>query len=433
MKIRTCFSITLLLIGATSLPAADWPQWRGPDRTDVSKETGLLKKWPDEGPKRVWFYKEAGLGYSGPSIVGGKLFTMGTRENEEVLFALNADTGKELWVAKLGKILENAWGNGPRGTPTVDGERVFTLSGEGNLVCAQVSDGKIVWTTAMKDVGGKLPGWGYTESVVVDGEQVVCTPGGDQGTIAAFNKSDGKLRWQSKDIKDKAQYSSIIPATINGEKQYVQLTTESVFAVSPKDGALLWRVDFPGKTAVIPTPIVKDNFIFVTAGYGAGCKLIEIKPGNEATEVYANKVMKNHHAGFSLGNVLITAQAGGELRAGFNLPDDFGTDPIGPGAATPTPVTGSRGAERARTFDLGFYLFTRAEGRAVAHNIFLDGNTFGNSASVDRKWFVADLSVGASVNYRNTKLTYALVYRTKEFYGQDEAQVFGSVSVNFAF
>src|SRR5687768_4563906 len=117
--------------------ASDWPQWRGPDRTDVSKETGLLKKWPDEGPKRVWLYKEAGLGYAGPSIVGGKLFTMGTRENEEVLLALDANTGKELWMAKLGKVLENHWGNGPRGTPTVDGDRVYTLSGEGVLVCAQ--------------------------------------------------------------------------------------------------------------------------------------------------------------------------------------------------------------------------------------------------------------------------------------------------------
>jgi outer membrane protein assembly factor BamB len=300
MKIRILSSLVFLLVGTTVSFAADWPQWRGPERTDVSKETGLLKKWPDEGPKRVWLFKEAGLGYAGPSIAGGKLFTMGTRENEEVLLALDANSGKELWVAKLGKVLENNWGNGPRGTPTVDGDHVYTLSGEGLLACAQVADGKIVWTKAMKDVGGKIPGWGYTESVVVDGAQVVCTPGGDQGTIAAFNKTDGNLLWQSKGIKDTAQYASIIPATINGEKQYVQLTMESVLGVSAKDGALLWRVDFPGKTAVIPTPIVKDNFVFVTAGYGVGCKLIEIKPGNQATEVYANKIMKNHHGGVVL-------------------------------------------------------------------------------------------------------------------------------------
>ena len=138
------------------------------------------------------------------------------------------------------------------------------------------------------------------------------------------------------------------------------------------------------------------------------------------------------HAGVALGNVQTYANLGAELRAGLNLPDDFGTAPIGPAATTSTPVDGRQGAERAH-FDLGLYVFARADGRAVAHNIFLDGNTFGDSPSVDRKWFVADLSVGAAVNYKNTKFAYAFVYRTEEFYGQKEAQVFGTVSVNFAF
>ena len=138
------------------------------------------------------------------------------------------------------------------------------------------------------------------------------------------------------------------------------------------------------------------------------------------------------HAGITLGNVSTYANLGGELRVGLNLPDDFGTASIGPSATTSTPVDGRQGADRSR-FDLGLYLFARADGRAVAHNIFLDGNTFGNSASVDRKWFVADLSAGVAVNYKNTKLAYAFVYRTEEFYGQKEAQIFGTVSMNIAF
>ena len=138
------------------------------------------------------------------------------------------------------------------------------------------------------------------------------------------------------------------------------------------------------------------------------------------------------HAGLAVGNVQTYANLGGELRAGLNLPDDFGTASISPAATTSTPVEGSQRAPRSR-FDLGLYLFARADGRAVAHNIFLDGNTFGNSPSVDRKWFVADLSVGAAVNIKNTKLAYAFVYRTKEFYGQKEGQIFGTVSMNFAF
>ncbi len=139
------------------------------------------------------------------------------------------------------------------------------------------------------------------------------------------------------------------------------------------------------------------------------------------------------HAGIAVGNVYDYVNLGGEFRVGLNLPDDFGTAGISPGSTTSTPVEGNQQAQRARVFDLGAYVFARAEGRAVAHNIFLDGNTFGDSPSVDRKWLVADVSVGASVNYKNTKLTYALVYRTEEFETQEEGQVFGSVTVNFAF
>ena len=138
------------------------------------------------------------------------------------------------------------------------------------------------------------------------------------------------------------------------------------------------------------------------------------------------------HAGLAVGNVHTYANLGGEFRAGLNLPDDFGTASIGPAATTSTPVEGGQQADRARGFDLGLYLFARAEGRVVAHNIFLDGNTFGDGPSVDHRWLVGDFSVGASLNYKNTKFTYALVYRTKEFEGQEEAQLFGSISVNFA-
>ena len=138
------------------------------------------------------------------------------------------------------------------------------------------------------------------------------------------------------------------------------------------------------------------------------------------------------HAGIALGNVQIFANLGGELRAGLNLPDDFGTSAISPATTTSTPVDGTQSAERSR-FDLGLYVFASVDGRAVAHNIFLDGNTFGNSPSVKHRELVADLSVGVAVNYKNTKFAYAFVYRTEEFYGQNEAQVFGTVSVNFAF
>jgi outer membrane protein assembly factor BamB len=278
----------------------DWPQWRGPDRSDVSKETGLLKKWPAEGPKRLWLFENAGNGYSGPAIANGKYFTIGTRDNSECVIALDANIGKELWTAKLGGELENRWGGGPRGTPTVDGDRVYALSGKGDLACINVADGKVLWTASMTGMGGKTPNWGYTESVLVDGDKVVCTPGGSKGAMAALNKTTGKVIWRSTDFTDDAQYASVVPANVHGQRQYIQLTMQHVVGIAAKDGKQLWSSDWPGRTAVIPTPIHHDSHVYVTAGYGVGCKLVKIEPDNKVTTVYENKVMKNHHGGVIL-------------------------------------------------------------------------------------------------------------------------------------
>ena len=299
-RLLTAF-LTLATFTSSALAnGLDWPQWRGPDRTDVSKETGLLKTWPEGGPKRVWLFENAGNGYSGPAIVAGKLFTLGTRDGSEILLILDANTGKELNVVKLSAVLDNDWGDGPRGTPSVDGDRVYALSGPGNLVCIKIADGKVVWQVTMKSLGGQLPKWGYTESVTIDGNKVLCTPGGANGAVAALDKMTGKVMWQSKDFTEPAHYSSIVPATINGEAQYVQRTEKDVFGLRASDGKLLWQTSFPGRTAVIPTPIVKGNEVYVTAGYGSGCKMVRIEPGNKVTEVYENKVMKNHHGGVVL-------------------------------------------------------------------------------------------------------------------------------------
>ena len=305
---RSTTQATVQLIAA-SAPAAgtsfDWPQWRGQTRDDLSKETGLLKQWPAEGPKKIWSFTNAGQGYSGFAVAGGKLFTMGTRDGSEVLMCLDAAKGNELWVAKLGNVLGNKWGDGPRGTPTVDGDKVFTLGGDGTLVAVQAKDGKELWRTTMASLGGKTPGWGYTESVLVDGNQVVCTPGGGQGAMAALDKASGKVLWQSKQWTDGAQYSSVVPAVINGQPQYVQRSMTTIVGIGAKDGALLWQQPYPGKTATIPTPIVKGNQIYITSGYGVGSISFTIEPGNQIKMLFdetagTNKVMKNHHGGVIL-------------------------------------------------------------------------------------------------------------------------------------
>jgi outer membrane protein assembly factor BamB len=289
-----------LLFLAAAVQAADWPTFRGADRTDASTEVGLLKKWPSDGPEKVWMNQDVGLGYSGFAIVGNVIYTMGARDAMEYVIAIDAVTGKEKWSAEAGALLTNGWGDGPRATPTVDGDKVYALSGKGSLVCLNAADGKPVWTASLTELGGKVPGWGYCESPLVDGNLVIATPGGAQGTLAAFDKSTGKLAWQSADWTDPAQYASAIVVTHNEARQIIQLTMQSIAGVNAADGKVLWKTEFPGKTAVIPTPIFKDGQVFVAAGYGVGCKSVKIGAGNSVETVYESTDMVNHHGGVIL-------------------------------------------------------------------------------------------------------------------------------------
>ena len=226
---------------------------------------------------------------------------MGTKGGKEQLFAKEAKSGKPLWTAALGGILSNNWGDGPRGAATVDGDQVYALGAKGGLICANAGDGKVNWRVELvKDLGGKVPGWGYTESVLVDGDYVICTPGGKRGTLAALDKKTGEVIWRSSDWTDGAQYASVVPAELNGQRQFVQLTQKTLAGVSARDGSILWRNAWPGRTAVIPTPIVHRNEVYISSGYGAGCRKITVGGANEVTEDYSNKNMKNKHGGMLL-------------------------------------------------------------------------------------------------------------------------------------
>jgi outer membrane protein assembly factor BamB len=290
----------VLIAGGMKASAADWPRWRGSDFSDVSTETGLLKKWPEGGPKKLWSTAEAGLGYSGYSIVKGVLYTMGLKEDMELLLAFDAETGAVKWSTPVGPILKNKWGDGPRATPTVDGGHVYAMSGQGYLICVSAADGKSVWSAEMKNFGGKIPGWGYTESVLVDGDKVICMPGGEKGTLVALNKTTGEKIWQTADLTDGAQYSSAIAVDLNGGRQIIALTMQHVGGVDARSGAKLWLSDWQGKTAVIPTPIQKGNEVFISSGYGVGCKQVRVASDNSVSDVWTNTNMINHHGGVIL-------------------------------------------------------------------------------------------------------------------------------------
>jgi outer membrane protein assembly factor BamB len=302
--------------------AADWPQWRGPKRDNVSTETGLLKTWPEKGPKLLWIYRNAGLGYSGPAIVGDRLYTMGTRDGTEYLIALdlkNSAEPKEAWAVKVGPFFTfkgNSWGGGPRATPTVQEGLVYGLGGLGDLVCVDAASGQEKWRKSMpNDLGGQVNpigggpkdlGWGWTWSPLVDGDHVICVPGGPQGTVAALDKKTGDLRWRSKDVTDQCSYSSPIVAEVGGIRHYIVMTVEGVTGVSAKDGSVVWRYlkKPPYSDVVIPTPLFHEGYVFVTNGHGSsGCDLIKLTATNgkiQATRVHSNKNMQNEQGGVVL-------------------------------------------------------------------------------------------------------------------------------------
>jgi outer membrane protein assembly factor BamB len=182
----------------------------------------------------------------------------------------------------------------------VHDEHVYALGGHGNLVCLKVSDGSEVWRASLIDLGGELQSWGYCESVLVDGDRVICTPGGNRGAVVALNRLTGKVLWRSTEFQDPAQYASPIVVEHSGQRQYIQLTQQSIVGLRAADGKLLWRSDFPGKVAVIPTPIYRDGQVYVSAGYSVGSKAVRLSNTHQVATVYENRVMKNHHGGVIL-------------------------------------------------------------------------------------------------------------------------------------
>jgi outer membrane protein assembly factor BamB len=281
----------LFVLGAAALPivveswvslarAGDWPTFRGPGRTAVSSDAGLLQAWPAEGPKLVWETQGGGRGYSSLAIAGHQIYTLGdgpstAEDKDEYLLCFNRDSGAPLWKAKTGPAWNSGQSNwqGSRSTPTVDGDRVYVISPHGELVCCDTSSGQERWRKSLKNdfQGKKGDNWGYSESPLVDGDLLVCTPGGETTTMVALNKLTGEVVWKVARKEDRgAGHSSIVVSNISGTKIYVQLTANGPLGVRASDGQILWTFPMNKVTAVIPTPIVRDNLVFYAVGYGTG-------------------------------------------------------------------------------------------------------------------------------------------------------------------
>ncbi len=309
--------VILLIITGMNSEAQDWPQWRGSNRDGVLKKTELNLNWSNDKPPLSWVFRQAGAGYSSPAIVGTILYCQGAADGSDFAFALDTKTGHLKWKQILGKQYVMDRGDGPRGTITVDGDKLYLIRGEGQLHCLSATDGKMLWQKDFKtDLDGNImSGWGFSESPLVDGNLVICTPGGDEGTMAALDKNTGNVVWRSKEWTDVGGYSSPIVAEVDGVRQYIQLTRNGVAGVAAKDGKLLWSADVAGnKVAVIPTPVYHDHMVYVTSGYRAGCAgLLLTKEGDKfkAETVYANTNISNHHGGVVLMNGYIYGYSDG--------------------------------------------------------------------------------------------------------------------------
>jgi len=299
----------------TPLGAADWPTFRGPDRTAVAPEQGLLKSWPEAGPPLVWKSAGAGRGYASVSIADGKLYTLGdgsstAADADEYLTCYDQKSGKPLWATKTGE----AWTQGPdawqssRGTPTIDAGLVYVVTPRGNLICCDAKNGSVVWSRHLVDqLGGKKgDAWGYSESVLVDGDRLICTPGGESATMVALDKKSGETIWQTAREGDRgAGHASIVISQVGGQKVYVQLTASGPMGVAASNGKLLWTYDIDKTTAVIPTPIIRDDLVFFAVGYKRGAALLRQVPGpNQAVsvdEIYGlTTKLANKHGGVVL-------------------------------------------------------------------------------------------------------------------------------------
>jgi outer membrane protein assembly factor BamB len=286
---------------------SDWPQWRGPERNGVSKDTGLIKQWPSSGPQKAWSISSLGEGYGSLATKGDRIFVQGTSGSGSVVFCLNRADGKTAWAATLGQKVNEGRGNGPRSTPTVDDNRVYALTENGDLVCLNASNGSPVWRkNILKEFGGSNPGWLISESPLIDGASVIVTPGGRGAGMVALDKMTGKEIWRTKDLSDEAAYSSCIAADIGGVRTIMNFTSRAAVGVRASDGKLMWSHSSPANgTANCATPVFADDKAFFTSGYGTGGALLGLSAqGGEvkAKELYFTKDMKNHHGGVVLVN-----------------------------------------------------------------------------------------------------------------------------------
>ncbi|MFA6239404.1 MAG: PQQ-binding-like beta-propeller repeat protein [Candidatus Hydrogenedentales bacterium] len=299
MKKMTWILLGILVCSASAW-GADSPQFRGPDRDGIFPEKGLLQAWPEGGPTLAWKTEGIGGGYAAASVAGDTIYVSGMLEDEVgYIFALDL-AGKMKWKAPYGAETLDEKATGARSTPTIDGDRIYVMSGLGVLTCMSTADGKPVWQVEAKKVfGGQDTSWAIAESVLVDGDLVFCTPGGPDASVVALNKMTGKTVWTTKGLSEPHAYCSPDVFQFEGHRVLVTMTAKSVVGIDVKDGAVLWthkhETDYDIHAV---TPVLQGNMLYYTGGYGSGGGMLEVsKDGASVSPIWSDKNLDCQHHG----------------------------------------------------------------------------------------------------------------------------------------
>ena len=313
VSVVVALTASVAVLGGVVVSAeAEWPGWRGPLRDGKSPDTGLLKEWPAGGPGLLWQTGDIGRGFSSVAVSGGMVYLTGDVSGELVLSAFDLE-GQSQWQ----KTVDSAWTRshpGSRSTPVIDDGKLYLVSGPGLIGCYDAKTGDQLWTRRMREFGGRTPGWGYSESVLIYNDLAVVTPGGSN-CIVALNKASGDTVWQSQGYRAPVQYCSCIAFTYDGVPMIVTGTRAGIVGVDARDGSLLWSNSWSANnTANCPTPAYSNGYVFWANGYGKGgiCLKLNVKGGRVSAEAaWTTRDMVCHHGGYVIHEGYVYGNHGG--------------------------------------------------------------------------------------------------------------------------